>query len=1292
MVDGDPRPTASTDRLFDAYVPRTVLQHLSEDPFPPVRTVVGTMLFADLSGFTRLSERLQRRGPEGAELLVDTINGCFERLLRVAYDNGGSLQKFGGDALLLFFDGDRHAERACRAAVRMRERLRSVGRVEVAGARGTLRMTIGLHSGDFHFFLVGESHLEHLVLGSGATGVVRAEAEASNGQIVISAETAALLPPGCAGGPAGSGFLLRRSPLGIDIAHAEEPPRPPQELVARTLSTAVRAHVRGGRPQPEHRRVSVAFLRFGGTDGIIARDGLAAAASAVHELVRDVQRAADEWEICFLDSDIDADGGKVLLAAGAPRVVGDDDERMLLAMRRVLEGERTLGVSIGVHRGPAFAGEIGPPYRRAYTVMGDTTNLAARVMSRAPVGALYATAGILERSTTRFATVALEPFAAKGKSRPVQAWAVGPARRGAPPARIAGPRPDLVGRESELEALEHAVGEVVPRRGVLVEIVGDAGIGKSRLAEEARSRALNLTLSRASSPGWSQSVRMSVRVTCEAQWAAVPYSTWHSMLRQVLGLAWEQPPGEVWRLLRLQCAAQDPDLLPWAPLLADAIGVPAPRTPEVDALRPGFRRSRLHEVVLRFLAPALRRPAFVEIDQAHLMDSASAALLGALVPALASSPWLVVVTRRAGPSGFVAATCPEVLRLVPEPLTVGDARKLAEAATDADPLPPHVLDEAVERSGGNPQFLLDLLAAAATGGAVELPDSAQAAAMAQIDALAPGDRALVRHASVLGSGFQPAQLAALLNRPVGDLGPETWARLDAVFDTAESNEIRFRRAVVREAAYAGLPYRERRDLHAEVAAALEAGSEGGAAGGVPIDPAVLSRHFGLAGQPARALPLALRAAERATAHGAPADAARLYRSAVDCARAVGLTGDQLAEIWEALGDALRLAGESSAADRAFREARRGVAGDPVHTAELLYRQARLAHRAGRARAAVRWARRGLRELAGSEGPEAFAWRARLTVSEASDRFQQGQVGGAIRLYRLALAQAERGAGAVAERALAHACYLLDWALVADGRSAEAVHSSRALEIYDRLGDLEDKSNVLNNLGMFAYWDGRWDDAVRLYREGAELCERIGDVMGAAYGDCNVGEVLSDQGHWEEAEVCLNRVLRLWRATGDEAGCAFARMLLGRLAMRTGRFDEGLALLEAAAAEFYRLGMQDAAVAEAYEAEAAAYAGLTDHALGAVERAEVPALPRLTPLLVRVRALASVEEGPAAVTAALESALAAAGAEGSDYDAAVTLDALCRLAPAADASDRAAERDALFLRLGIRRLPVPPLPI
>ena len=139
----------------------------------------------------------------------------FETLLAVAYDNGGSLLKFGGDALLMWFDGDGHAARACRAAALMRAVLGEVGSIELPDAQITLRMAQGVHSGTFHFFAVGDSHLE--LFGDRAR-VEPARRDASTGasadEIVASPETGALLAPECLGDAKEPGRLLLREPPG----------------------------------------------------------------------------------------------------------------------------------------------------------------------------------------------------------------------------------------------------------------------------------------------------------------------------------------------------------------------------------------------------------------------------------------------------------------------------------------------------------------------------------------------------------------------------------------------------------------------------------------------------------------------------------------------------------------------------------------------------------------------------------------------------------------------------------------------------------------------------------------------------------------------------------------------------------------------------------------------------------------------------------------------------------------------------------------------------------------------
>src|SRR5215212_8916752 len=181
----------------EPYVPRAMLRLLARERERRAHAVDGTCVFVDVSGFTKLSERLARQGGrEGAEQLAEAIGRCFERLLSVAYDKGGGLLKFGGDALLLLFDGDAHAERACASAMAMSAELRAHGAVHTGSATVQLRMSVGVHSAEYLLFAVGGSHRELLIAGPAATQVVRMENEAGTGEIVVSAATAAKLPDG----------------------------------------------------------------------------------------------------------------------------------------------------------------------------------------------------------------------------------------------------------------------------------------------------------------------------------------------------------------------------------------------------------------------------------------------------------------------------------------------------------------------------------------------------------------------------------------------------------------------------------------------------------------------------------------------------------------------------------------------------------------------------------------------------------------------------------------------------------------------------------------------------------------------------------------------------------------------------------------------------------------------------------------------------------------------------------------------------------------------------------------
>ena len=168
------------------HVPPLTLVWDDEAPGALHRTVDGTLVFADVSGFTALTERLSRQGRIGAEEIVEALNRVFGPMLTIAAARGGELLKFGGDALLFLFRGEDHPEQACDAAVEMRASLRAAAAVPTSAGRFALSMSVGVHAGDIDLFLVGSPTRELLVLGPGASAVAVAEKAADAGQVVVS--------------------------------------------------------------------------------------------------------------------------------------------------------------------------------------------------------------------------------------------------------------------------------------------------------------------------------------------------------------------------------------------------------------------------------------------------------------------------------------------------------------------------------------------------------------------------------------------------------------------------------------------------------------------------------------------------------------------------------------------------------------------------------------------------------------------------------------------------------------------------------------------------------------------------------------------------------------------------------------------------------------------------------------------------------------------------------------------------------------------------------------------------
>jgi class 3 adenylate cyclase len=890
----------------------------------------------------------------------------------------------------------------------------------------------------------------------------------------------------------------------------------------------------------ETRQVTVLFADISGFTALAERLGPA----ELHENMR----AA--WDV--IADEIRANGGliekyigdAVVAVFGAVGAVAVDhpEQAQRAALDIVAALERTnaaiadrtgrrLALRIGLNSGIAVAGTIGDR-QSEFGVLGDAVNVAARLEQAAEPGEILIGDATYRRTPGLFVYEPHPPIVAKGKTAPLVAWRlIGGAAQGADGIL----RMPLVGRDAEMATLLGALDAALGERGALVSIVGEAGLGKSRLVDELlgdpRTRGARVARSR-----------------CSAYGRHRPYGAATDLLRRVLGIAGTASADHVFRTITETYPEIEPEV---RALVLAALGYGV----ELPAMSGETKRRLLDRGFAGLLLRVAATQGLVAaIEDLQWIDASSLGFLTRFAPALTGARALIVLSHR---GDFVApwANTREQVQVRLRPLDDAAMRWLVATLVPAE----SVGADVAATAAGNPAYGEEavrwlrqggVIVAAGQGAALvdmssqpTLPDSLPQLLLRRVDAIAPADRRILHAASVIGRSFDAQLIRSLYSADVDVDGALARLAEAGIIDVDARGAHRFHQTLLRDIVYGAMLSRHREELHGRIGLAIE-----NARPEIAVQqPSLLALHFAASTHTVRAIDYAFRAADRALELHDLDAALHHYRLAASLA--LRLPDGGAAE----RARALLAASDAAAGLGAFDEAL--VAAEEAIAAGLPESDLRgaLRRRAGRLAARAGMTERAAEHLADAERltPSFGSERAQLTLAKAALARSDDRATEALGIARIAVREAQAAGDHAGELESEEAivAYATESGESEDVRRALA----RCAELATRLGDLPRLVRTLAAQTGAALDRGAAAEAERLALELLATAARVGDIPGQAAALRALARAHELFGRTEENERALQRALALADPAipdaAREAGVAGTLLALGRIALR-----------------------------------------------------------------------------------------------------------------------------------------------
>jgi class 3 adenylate cyclase/tetratricopeptide (TPR) repeat protein len=1138
-------------RYLKPYVPDIIVESLLS-PGKLESGIEGSLLFADLSGFTSMSEKLARLGRRGGEKLAEIINNCFNPLLELVLARNGDVIKFGGDALLILFRGENKTARAFDCAVELFDWISNNSRIDTPAGEFNLGIHAGISDGRIFNLIVGESRRDLLFCGDTVEKAYSAADIANLGQIVVTSRTAGNLP-GIKFNKIDSDYFLyqyKDEPIrNYFSGHCRvkaidpHPDLQLEQFIDKELKE--RLYYNKGRIEGEHRIITSLFIGVNSLRKNLENDPGTALSSIQNYFVNinDIITKNGGY-IARIDSSPGSE--KILVFFGAPRCHGNDAQNCLRAILEIESALKNLNRDFnspvthryGVNSGLCFVGDVGGKIRREYTAMGDAINLAARLMSNAEYG--NALVGE-ETSKTCLRTHIFKDsgeIEVKGKEKPVRTFLLVGEQVERQSDTV------MIGRDQELSRIKEYIEDIKNENPRLLVILGEPGAGKSLLCGKLRILAAENGIDH-------------FEGNCFKLPEKTAYGPIKAIISALLGLGKKSSQKE--KRLSLQRILKELDELEWEPLIAPLLDYFPAAPPHLKNLPEETKKSKIGNILCRIICEAGERDnTIIIIEDIQWIDSASYDIVRLLTES-PDRPGLLFIGR----PGNILDELNELVR--PEKIELGaltpeNSEKLFLSVLGGAKPGEEILQNVVEKSGGNPFYLeemakaYDELGEARFDRADTVPSGIESVITARIDNLSEMVKKTVRTASVIGRVFgyqvlkeifpdraRTGKLRDYLNELAGlDLTPVE--RIQPVL------EYIFKHILTQEVAYNGLSFSARKSLHTKAAEYFASRKRL-----VKRNPETVAGHFLLAEEHAKALPYLVLSGSKAASEFANKEAFEYFGKALETAIKVkdkkyliesirnrGLLARDTAQYKLAENDFIKL-GKLSVDDRKLQ-------ADSERELSFIYRMTGEYDKASESL-------NRLENILPDDIPNrVFCLNGHAEVARRGGKLPECRQ---LLLEALSLMEnndIDQGLSATVNNNLG----ICHWSL---GRLKDAEdYYKTALRLYRKLKDLGGQSKIINNLGIISEELGKLQLAASSYEKAEKIFKRIGASRSEAYACANLGTNLLSRGYLQKATAKLFRAREIFDNIGDRHSSAYTLGDLGYIRFREGDIETAKQLI------------------------------------------------------------------------------------------------------------------------------------